>query len=172
MSWTGYPSFVFSHLPRSGCPSTSTQRMRCNFTLTTQQPRVPIIIHSFASQRHRHLPYVYCTCRTTIFVGGIVMYRYVYVEYAVFLIDPFGVLASRSRSSCRGCLSRPDPLSHAAAVRQKQLQFRHRIFQSTHKSARLVRLISVIREDGSSVATDTSVGGRDSASRSSSRAVR
>ncbi|CAM9285230.1 unnamed protein product [Ectocarpus sp. 8 AP-2014] len=57
--------------------------------------------------------------------------------------------------------------SQAAALRQKQLQFRHRVFQSTHKSAGLVRLISVMREDASSVATTG--GGRDSGSRCSSR---
>ncbi|CAM9393299.1 unnamed protein product [Ectocarpus fasciculatus] len=57
--------------------------------------------------------------------------------------------------------------SQSAALRQKQLQFRHRAYQSTHKSAGLVRLISVMREDASSVATTG--GGRDSGSRCSSR---
>ncbi|CAM9204931.1 unnamed protein product [Ectocarpus sp. 4 AP-2014] len=57
--------------------------------------------------------------------------------------------------------------SQGAALRQKQLQFRRRAYQSTHKSAGLVRLISIMREDASSVATTG--GGRDSGSRCSSR---
>ncbi|CAM9990112.1 unnamed protein product [Pylaiella littoralis] len=41
--------------------------------------------------------------------------------------------------------------SQATALRQKQLQFRHRLHKSTHKSAGLVRLIAVMREDGSPI---------------------
>eukprot|EP00904_Undaria_pinnatifida_P010266 jgi/Undpi1/636/HiC_scaffold_10.g04100.m1 len=48
--------------------------------------------------------------------------------------------------------------SRATAVRHRQLQYRHRMHQNTHKAARLVQLISAIRERDQT----TSTGGGES----------
>ncbi|CAM9732053.1 unnamed protein product, partial [Hapterophycus canaliculatus] len=91
-------------------------------------------------------------------------------------LEPHGFhprLLDKEALCVAGGISRGASLtSHATAVRQKQLQFRHRVFQSTHKSARLVRLISVMREDASPAAPGTSVGERDSGSRGNRRSIR